>query len=339
MAIRGFRGVRRWLIIILVAVVLAGVATVWVRRDPMAQAPPGPFGIFLDTKDADIAARVAQAQRFEVRYFRSTAVQLPAWNGLCSECTAVHRGGLQWVLTVRNSPNVTSAAGPVDDVAALQETVGKVLDKVKPNVVVVENEENAAKFFTGTPEEYARELQAVCGVAHARHRLCTNGGILSGTVAWLVYVHYLDTGQRALAASFAERALPATSVAALSRPGGDRDGRARAALARRFIEQYRSAGADYLNIHWYIADGHALEEAVTYLRTHTGLEVMSNEMGQRNLDPAVTTSLLTTAQRIGMPIVVWFSVDARLARSLLNPDGSLRSTGDAFGTYVAAHHT
>jgi hypothetical protein len=40
---------------------------------------------------------------------------------------------------------------------------------------------------------------------------------------------------------------------------------------------------------------------------------------------------------LGLPIAVWFSVDAAKARALVNPDGSLRPTGEAFQRFIAEH--
>lgn len=330
---------RRPLIMTLVALVLVVVAAQrWPEPGPRT-APPGPFGVMLDAKELDIDARVDLAEHLEARYFRSTAVLLPVWDGGCPECEAVHRAGLQWVLTLRNSRSVTTAARPLDDVDAFKRTVGRVLDRYEPSLVVVENEENTAKFFDGTADDYLEELTAACQVAHQRHLPCTNGGLLSGTVAWVVYFHYIDSGDVAAAASFADRALTAPARTLLKTSAGEAEARAAAERALQLLEGYGPAGADYLNIHWYIADGPALDEAVAYLRAVSGLRVISNEMGQRDIDPDVTTALLRTAQRLDLPIVVWFSVDARLARSLVEPGGALRVTGEAFRAYVATHHT
>jgi hypothetical protein len=40
---------------------------------------------------------------------------------------------------------------------------------------------------------------------------------------------------------------------------------------------------------------------------------------------------------LALPVAVWFSVDAAKARALVNPDGSLRPTGEAFQRFIAVH--
>jgi len=37
---------------------------------------------------------------------------------------------------------------------------------------------------------------------------------------------------------------------------------------------------------------------------------------------------------LGLPIAVWFSVDAPKARALVNMDGTLRPTGQAFQRFI-----
>ena len=49
---------------------------------------------------------------------------------------------------------------------------------------------------------------------------CTNGGLLSGAVTYMVYQHYVDTGQTARAQSFASRAFENFQMNLLSGPNG-----------------------------------------------------------------------------------------------------------------------
>ncbi|MGC8916906.1 MAG: hypothetical protein ACP5NF_08010 [Thermoanaerobaculum sp.] len=102
------------------------------------------------------------------------------------------------------------------------------------------------------------------------------------------------------------------------------------------LASYRPAGADYVNFHWYIPDTRALGEAVAYLKAKTGLPVLTNEIGQTNDDPNQTTAVMGKVVRLGLPMAVWFSVDAPKARALVNPDGTLRPTGEAFKRFISA---
>lgn len=100
---------------------------------------------------------------------------------------------------------------------------------------------------------------------------------------------------------------------------------------------YRDAGVDYVNFHWYIADTRALEEAVTFLKQQTGLPVLTNEVGQTNDDPNQTTAVMGKIVELGLPIAVWFGLDGPKARGLVNPDGTLRPTGEAFKRFIERH--
>jgi len=262
-------------------------------------------------------------------YFRPSAIFLDEWNGTCPECDIALKAGLQLVLTVRNNGR-RQPTSPPGDLAAYQRTLSQVLDTYRPAVLVVENEENSALFYSGTPEEYAAELKAACQAAHEKGIPCTNGGLVSTLVALLVYDHYLESGRTAAAQDFAARAFTAEEQRQLNSPKAQEQIRKGQAL----LASYRAAGADYVNFHWYIADTRALEEAVAYLSAQTGLPLLTNEIGQHNDDPNQTTAVMGKVVELGLPIAVWFSVDAPKARGLVNMDGSLRPTGEAFQRFV-----
>lgn len=91
-----------------------------------------------------------------------------------------------------------------------------------------------------------------------------------------------------------------------------------------------------MNFHWYVADPRALAEAVAYLAAQSGLPPMTNEIGQHADDPDQTTAVMGKVVELGLPVAVWFSVDAPKARALVDPDGTLRPTGEAFRRFVAS---
>ncbi len=163
-----------------------------------------PFGVMLPSRLVRSSQGMQIAKALGVVYLRPSAIFLDEWNGTCPECDIALRAGLQLVLTVRNNGR-GQATSPPSDLATYQRTLGQVLDTYRPVVLVVENEENSALFYTGTPEEYAAELKAACQVAHAKGIPCTNGGLVSALVALLVYDHYLSSGDSAAAQDFAAR--------------------------------------------------------------------------------------------------------------------------------------
>ena len=78
---------------------------------------------------------------------------------------------------------------PPEDMQVYKQTLWEILDKYRPIIIAVENEENSKIFYTGTPEEYSSQLKAACEVAHSKGIKCTNGGMVSSLVALLVYNH------------------------------------------------------------------------------------------------------------------------------------------------------
>jgi hypothetical protein len=207
--------------------------------------------------------------------------------------------------------------------------VRRAIAAYRPTLLVVENEENAPKFYAGTPEQYADQLRAACEVAHDEGLPCTDGGIQSPSVAVLTYQHYVDTGQAATAASYAARVFGPQMLADLATPAGAAAVQAQAERLRTFLDGVASSGADYVNFHWYLEDAQALGETIDYLEEATGLPAVTNEMGQFDENPAVPERLLRTAFDRGLPFVVWFSIDGLRARALNDPDGALRPNGIA----------
>ncbi len=299
---------------------------------PGASAPPpiyqNPFGVMLPSRLVRSSQGMQVAKALGVVYFRPSSVFLDQWKGTCPECDIALKAGLKLVLTVRNSGPLPTS--PPRDLLAYQHTLGQVLDKYRPAVLVVENEENSNLFYTGSPEEYAAQLKAACEVAHKRGIPCTNGGLVSSLVALLVDDHYRQKGQTEAAQDFLSRAFTAEERRLLNSP------RAWEQLARgrALLSVYRAAGADYVNFHWYIADAKALEEAVAFLKEQTGLPVLTNEIGQRTDDPNQTTAVMGKVGELSLPIAVWFGLDGPRARGLVNLDGSLRPTGEAFKRFI-----
>jgi hypothetical protein len=327
--------VKRWVPVVVISLIAAGAALYMgmrIRHDerPEPAAVDNPFGMFLRPTTFSLEERIRLSQELGVRYFRSYPALVPVWEGTCSECSVVHDAGLDFVLTIRNTPNIKEPASPVTDFDTYRKTVGEIIDAYDPSIVAIESEEDTRAFFSGTAEQYAAQLRVGCEAAHERGIPCANGGILSGSVTYVVYQHYVDAGQDEAARSFAERAWEEWQLRHLSSPDGEDHIRFIVDHVTEFLATYKDAGADYVNFHWYQSDDRALEEAVAYLEEFTGLPAMINELGQRNLVPENTTRIVQKVVDLGLPFAVWYSMDTRLARSLVERDGSLRVTGEAF---------
>jgi acetyl esterase/lipase len=305
-----------------------------------------PFGLLLGADGIDDQYRVELAKALGVSYFRPWYVNVEAWNGACYDlaCDLGPNAGLQLILTVRNNVNEAPpfATTPPQDGVAYRRTLDEILTRYQPEVLVVENEEDSARYWSGTLEQYGALLKAACQVAHEQKIPCANGGLSNKTLALLVWADYIDHQQITEACNFVQRAgavLAAdlcrfTAIDHLS----DED---KAALntGRKLLEIYKSSGQDYLNFHWYVPDKSAFSEAVNYLRRTVNLPVMSNEIGQIDQSTETVQKLLSAAAELKLMYVIWFSYDRDAAVALQNEDGSLRPNGQAFRDFMQAHYS
>ncbi len=320
----------------------AGASTV-VPAPPASGA--NPFGLLLGADGIDDLYRVELARSLGVSYFRPWYVNLAAWNGACYDlaCDLGPNAGLKLILTARSNVNEAPpyATTPPRDGAVYRRTLSEVLERYQPEVLVVENEEDSAQFWNGTPEQYGALLTAACQVAHEQKIPCANGGLSNKTLALLVWADYIEHQQITEACNFVQRssAVLAPDLCRFSAVDhlADED---QAALntGRKLLAMYKSSGQDYLNFHWYVPDKSALSEAVNYLRRTSDLPLMSNELGQFDQSPEAVQKILSAAAELKLAYAVWFSLDRDPAVALQNEDGSLRPNGQAFREFMQAHY-
>lgn len=85
---------------------------------------------------------------------------------------------------------------------------------------------------------------------------------------------------------------------------------------------------------FYHAPNRFRTQRFAYLKARTGLPVITNEVGQFTNNPDQTTAVMSKLVELGLPIAVWFAQDGPQARGLVDPDGSLRPTGQAFQRFI-----
>jgi hypothetical protein len=145
-------------------VLVLGLALTGLLNPPPSE---NPFGVML-TGPMALALRIEVAQRLGAFYFRPESLFLDRWDGTCRPCDAALSAGLKLVLTVRANGGPATPTTPPSDLQAYRRTLSSVLARYRPAVIAVENEENSALFYTGTPEQYGAQLQAACEIAHQR---------------------------------------------------------------------------------------------------------------------------------------------------------------------------
>lgn len=301
-----------------------------------AQEGSVPFGVMFDRSDTSTAA---VAVDLGARYVRR--VTFVDRQTACNGCVVYQEAGLEIILTARNGGDALNPSAPPADLAAYQARLGTILDASKPAVLVVENEQAADNFYTGTPTEYGQQLAAACEVSHARNIPCADGGLANPLVIAMVYFHYLDSGRPEEADSYARRAATPWEYDQLTNPETQEAARELAREGWEFVSTYRPAGADYINFHWYREDRSAFEETVSVLEQVAGLPAISNEIGQYNEDPQQINRIMTAVSDLDMDYAVWFSIDMdsprndKDTRALQNPDGSLRPHGEEYRSFIA----
>ena len=260
-----------------------------------------PFGLMIGAPDITLAQRIALVKELGAIYFRPNSVFLDKWNGNCNECEAATSQDLGLILTIRNNGGLGQPTTPPTDYIIFRQTLAEILDKYPPELLVVENEENsAALFYNGTPQEYLQELSVACEVAHQKQIKCTNGGLVSMLVTGLVANHYLEQGDPAKADEYLLRALSPEEYQQYQNMSQELK-LEQLNKGKTLLAGYKNSGADYVNFHWYNADSPALEEAVDYLQATTGLVAITNEVGQHNEDPQQVTDVMDKIVELNIP--------------------------------------
>lgn len=313
--------------------------TPMVTQNPSTSTSVNPFGVML-ADFMQVTDRINLAKSFGVTYFRPTNVKVDSDNLTCDDCEEANLIGLKLILTIRNGGGMGNPSTPPTDLNAYKNRVARVLDMYKPYLLVVENEENSgALFYSGTPQEYHQELSAACSVAHSKGYKCTNGGLVSSEVALLVADSYQAGGNTQKANDYLKRTLSSDKYNQYIRNPNAQKIVEAVQKGKDLLLGYKAAGADYVNFHWYVADTAALREAVSFLQRTTGLPALTNEVGQQlNTDPNQVTSVMQEIVNLKLPVAVWFSMDIQGfagARGLNEPDGTIRPNGEAFKNFIS----
>ena len=269
-----------------------------------------------------------------------------------SQLDDTRAAGFNLVLNLNNAPKTAQPAVPPAEINGYKNAVASALDRYKPALAVIENEELADKFYSGTPRQYLAELNAATEVAHARNIPITNGGIVSNAVMLATWNDLWTSGKRKEADTYAARAfdkgrlakgtindLP--SSANPTKPVLAKSERLRRLLreAQQLITGYRKSKIDYVNFHWYGAGSNEIKQSIDYLERATKKPAVTNEIGQFNQDPSTVTSLLKATTSKKLPFVVWYGGDTGgAAVGLFEPKGGkLRANGNAFRDFMFAN--
>jgi hypothetical protein len=234
---------------------------------------------------------------------------------------------------------------------AYAKSLNSILDKYKPEVVVIENEEDNPNYHSGDADDYINELKTAIQVAHSKGLKVTNGGITFREVCLIVYDDMVQQGKKQEAIAFAKKVFPPAVLRRLdnaSMPAVKRQ----LDFGRKIIAAYKTLDLDYVNFHWYepiksrgqqgtdagdtTVDPKIFDFIANYLQTKTGKPILTNEFGVFNTSPSLTLGLLKAVRSAGLRYAIFYSADGGTGRAvaLQNGLGELRSNGEAFKDFV-----
>lgn len=312
-----------------------------------------PFGVLVNdttrgTNNSNFKLTVAR--QYGVPYLRD-AINLASWNGVSDAAyDAELAAGFKVLLNVNNQLVATGSPVPFPtDTAVYKTRLTSLLNVYRPEVVVVENEETTLQYHSGPLSDYINELKAALTVAHAKGLKATNGGI-TGEIIFLVYKDYLARGLTAEAADYARRTMSPAIIADLPNLTNHAYAAGKVAMAEYLVPQYKLLNLDYVNLHWYepITDNYvasapyygtkAFLETIDYLKRATGKTVITNEYGQDNTTPTITTDLQQAALDAKLPYAIWYDGDGTSAFGLHERGTTtLRPNGQAFAQFIQTH--
>ena len=251
------------------------------------------------------ADRTATEQALGAGYARPNAALIDATAPQAQNASS-QAAGLKTVVTIVNRGGGSQPAAPPADLAAYGAGVRRQLQLNRPALAVIENEEIAPKFYSGTPEQYLVQLETAVRVAHEEGYEVTDGGLVSNATALMTWDDLWSRGKHAEADDYARRVwdparsqerailadIPTSADPAKPILGASPTLRSLYDRAKTLMAGYRASKMDYVNFHWYHRDTEALAQSVAYLQRATGKPAVTNEIGQYDTSPETVTAIL-----------------------------------------------
>jgi len=316
-----------------------------------ASAQDNHLGITLPGLSGSPQRRIDVAKQLGATWYRPAPVYL---NGdtKCEDCEAAHVAGLNISLVVRNGtegkPSAPMAA-PDDFKKKLQ----AVLERDKPAMLVVEEEPEDEKNFTGTPYDYRAELIAACEVSHALKIPCANGGLGSVNTGNLVIdqrfaTDQLDGANFGVTTELTRIHTSSPLNVSIFNKGLGHDKGTDAQLikgtheylekhtneidrTRKFLDAVNEAHPDRLNFHWHEQQPDNVPKVLDTLHELSKLDLMCDEMGQKEQRAFEVGEKLKNALDNYVWPTIWQGTDEKDGIvGLVEKNGKLRPNANAF---------
>jgi hypothetical protein len=317
-----------------------------------ALAQDSHLGVSLQGLSGPPEHRVQVAKELGATWYRPGPVLLDG-DGKCDDCESARNAGLKISLTVRNSAAAGKSSSAVTSAADFQKKLRAVLEREKPATVVVEDEPEDPKNFSGTPEEFGAELRAACEIARELKIQCANGGfgsvdtanlvidqrmaadpIDASNVALTTEVLRVHTGSKLNVSVFNKRLghdkAEQDAIIAATKEYLDKH-RAEIDRTRRFVEASNAAGVDRLNFHWYELQPDNVPKVLDSIHQLSKLDLMCDEMGQKEERAFEVSEKIRLALENFVWPTIWVGTDGRDGIvGLVDKKGKLRSNAGGF---------
>lgn len=318
-----------------------------------------PFGVLIDRTDnspVPLNKKIEIIKALGMNYVR-LRTEVDDWSGMINNYDDFSNAGFKIILNInygipRNAMGQKQPVSFPTDLDAYGKTVSSILDKYKPELVVIENEEDNPFYHSGSADDYINELKTAIAICHSKGLKVTNGGLTEREMMLLVYDDLMSSGKTQEANDFANRAIPEQYLSKLNNYKRFPVVQRALSFGKAVIQAYKTLDLDYVNFHWYepsVARGKkdlaalnvdhidpmVFTAIVNYLSRTTGKPVITNEFGVLNTSPALITDLMQKILDAKMDYAIFYSGDgAGGSRALQNGDGSLRQTGEAVRDFI-----
>jgi hypothetical protein len=330
----------------LLAILLALTSIAAVDRDSH-------LGVWLPGLSGSPEQRIKVAKELGATWYRPGPVFLLG-DSKCDDCEAARNAGLNLSLIVRNAAAAGKPSSAVTDTADFQKKLRAVLELDKPAILVVEDEPEDAKKFSGTPDEYGTELRLACETAHELKIQCANGGLDSINLANVVIdqrmaTDPIDASDMALDIEVIrvhtrEKLNVNIFNKRVGRAGQDEQDegviatkqyldkrKAEIGKTRKFIEVINSSGVDRLNLHWYELQPDNVPKVLDSIHQLSKLDLMCDEMGQKDERAFEVSEKIRQALTNYVWPTIWAGTDGKDgAVGLVDKKGKLRSNAGGF---------
>ena len=307
------------------------------------------LGIALSGLKGAPQRRVDIAKQLGANWYRPTPVLLQG-DARCEDCEAARSAGLKISLVVRNTSEGKPTAA-IADVAEFKNKLGTLLEREKPAMLVVEDEPEDIKNFSGTPDDYRAELAAACDVSHSLNISCANGGLSSEATGNLVIEQRFASDQidgvRFGITSELTRIHTSSRFNILGKGlGGNKDEETQLIKGtqeylakhkdeidrtRKLISAVNEAHPDRLNFHWHELQPDNVPKVLDSLHELSKLDLMCDEMGQTEQRAFEVEEKLRQALTNYVWPTIWQGTDGKDGIvGLVDKDGKLRPNATAF---------